>query len=72
MTAYFTFGQVHAHAFNGVTLDKDIVIEMESPDPRASMLELFGVKWSMQYDEPPNMAHFPRGIFKIQHTPINH
>jgi len=32
MKFYITFGQAHAHRFNRVTLDKDIVLEIEAVD----------------------------------------
>lgn len=59
MKAYFTFGQCHTHSYNGMTLDKDCVVEITADDPREVMHELFGVKWSMQYDDPPNRKTFP-------------
>lgn len=66
ITSWFTFGQVHTHSVNGITFDKDCVVEITAPDPREAMVEAFGVKWSMQYDRPPNLAHFPRGIIKLE------
>lgn len=64
-TSYFTFGQSHAHAVDGITYDKDCVVAITAEDPRAEMFRLFGAKWAMQYDEPPDLKHFPRGIFTI-------
>jgi hypothetical protein len=66
MKAYFTLGQAHTHSYNGITLDKDCVIEIECDEPRNKMMELFGAKWGFEYDnEPPDMQFFPRGIVKI-------
>lgn len=63
--AWFTFGQTHAHSVNGITFDKDCVVEIEAEEPRDKMFDTFGVKWAMQYDQPPDMRHFPRGIIKL-------
>lgn len=67
-TSYFTFGQCHAHAVNGITFDKDCVVEITAEDPRQTMVDTFGAKWSMQYDEmpPETLRHFPRGIIKLK------
>lgn len=65
-TAYFTFGQTHAHSVNGITWDKDCVVKITADDPSEVMFATFGVKWAMQYSEPPNMEHFPRGIFELK------
>lgn len=67
--AWFSFGWGHAHNIAGFTYDKDIIVEIESPNPRKSMFEIFGQKWSMQYDTKPDMSYFPRGIKKLKHTP---
>ena len=65
---YFTFGQSHAHAHGGNTYDKDCVVEIEAENSgcaRELMFEAFGAKWSMQYDEMPDMSFFPRGIMHL-------
>lgn len=64
-TSYFTFGQSHTHSFNGRTLDKDTVLKITADDPRLIMHSLFGAKWSMEYDSPPDMTLFPGGIVSI-------
>jgi hypothetical protein len=69
-TSYFTFGQNHAHGVAGFTYDKDIVVQIVSPDPRASMFEIFGNKWASQYDKVPDMSYYSRGIKILYHTPI--
>lgn len=68
-SSYFTFGQDHAQRLNDVTYDADCVIHIVSEDPRGTMFRSFGPKWSMQYDTPPNMKHFPRGIFEHPENP---
>lgn len=65
ITMWFTFGQSHVHSCNGVTLDKDIVIEVTAEDPAERMFELFGPKWSMSYTNKPDMSYYPRGIYKL-------
>lgn len=50
-TAWFSFGQGHAHRINGKTFDCDCLVEITSEDPRETMLETFKDKWSMEYDE---------------------
>lgn len=64
-TSYFTFGQSHAHVFNGQTLDRNTVVKITAEEPRAKMFELFGNKWSMEYDEPPDPDLFPGGIVEV-------
>jgi len=65
MTSYFTLGQDHTHRYNGTTLDCDIVVKITAEDPRALMMEYFGPEWAFQYDDEPDMRHFPRGIYEI-------
>lgn len=65
MTSYFTFGQSHFHNIEGVIFDRNVVVKINATDPRAEMFKICGPKWSMQYDEPPNMEHFPRGIIEL-------
>lgn len=66
-TSWFTFGQAHVHSVNGKTFDKDVVVEITSEDPRKKMMELFDIKWSIQYNslEEVNLEYFPKGIIKI-------
>ena len=65
--AYFTFGQNHAHTVNGFTFDKNVVVKITAPDPRAVMFETFGQKWAMQYDrlEDVKIEYYPRGIREL-------
>jgi hypothetical protein len=65
---YFSFGQSHVHSVDGFTFDKDVIVEIEAPtrgDARKIMFDTFGRKWSMQYNEKPDMGYFPRGIKAI-------
>lgn len=65
-TSFFTFGQSHVHSVNGVTFDKDIVVEITAEDPRQVMVDTFGLKWCWQHDDnPPDMKWYPRGIHKL-------
>ena len=66
ITRYYTFGFDHAHAVGGFTYDKDIVVKITAPDPRAVMLETFGRKWSMEYTEDTlDLSYYPRGIKEL-------
>jgi len=65
MIRYFTFGQGQAHHIYGTTFDPDLVIKIESEDPRKEMVAMFGQKWSMEYDEMPDMDYYPRGIYDL-------
>lgn len=64
-TCWFTFGQTHVHSVNGITFDKDCVVEITAKDARKKMFETFGDKWGMEYATHPDMRHFPRGIIKL-------
>lgn len=65
ITNYFTFGQTHIHNFHGKILDKDCVVKITAEDPRGVMFEHFDNKWAMQYNQLPDMKHFPRGVIEI-------
>jgi hypothetical protein len=66
ITRYYTFGFNHAHASGGFTYDKDIVVKITAPDPRAVMVQRFGQQWSMEYRESDlDMSWYPRGIKEI-------
>jgi hypothetical protein len=64
VTKWYTFGYGQAHHVGGVTFDPDIVVEITAPDPRVRMIELFGLRWSMEYDslEAVDMRFYPRGV----------
>lgn len=67
---YFTCGQSHAHHVNGVTWDKNSVLEVEAPNENAArerVFRLVGPKWAFCYNEQDLTAdeitqHFPNGI----------
>lgn len=65
---YVSFGQAHAHALNGVTYDKNSLMEVEAPNDLAARIDIMraiGPKWSMIYPEDALtdvLDHFPRGI----------
>lgn len=62
-----TFGFAHANAVNGFTYDKDVVVKMTAPDPRAEMLRMFGQRWSMEYRtlDELHIDLYPRGVKEI-------
>lgn len=61
-TAYFTFGQGHEHALAGKTYGRNDVVKITGADPRARMVELFGLKWAFEYETIPKMEYYPNGI----------
>jgi hypothetical protein len=65
VTRWFTFGQDHTHRYGETTLDRDIVVQITDPNPRAVMFAHFGRKWSCEYDELPDMGKYPRGVFVL-------
>lgn len=77
---YYSFGQSHVHRVDGVTLDKDSIVEIIAPDDdtgmelaRAKMFDTFGRQWSMQYDDASlDLKWFPRGVvltYDLRFTP---
>jgi hypothetical protein len=68
-TRYFSFGFGHAHAMCGKTFDKDCLVKITAPDPRAVMTQMFGREWSMEYrpeDLTPDLLEwFPRGVIDL-------
>lgn len=65
---YFTFGFNHVHTVNGITFDKDIIIEIEADNcvkARSVMFKHFNEKWGMCYYEMPDMKFYPRGIYNL-------
>lgn len=65
---YFSFGHGHVHRLNNKTFDVDCLLEIEAEDvgkARDIMFENFGPKWSMQYNDLPDMRHFPRGVMTL-------
>lgn len=68
-TSYFTLGSNHQHTVtDGDTerrLTNSVVIKITAEDPRARIFELFGPKWSMEYNEPPEMEYYSAGIYEL-------
>jgi hypothetical protein len=65
-TRYYTFGFDHAHAVNGFTYDKDVVVKITAPNPRAVMFQWFGSRWSMEYtEEDLDLSYYPRGVKEL-------
>lgn len=64
MKFYISFGQVHTHSINGVTIDKDCVVEIEADSRGAAhekaMIFFDGVFHNV-YTEP-HTEYFPRGV----------
>ena len=71
MKTYITFGQIHTHSHNGITLDKDCVGEIEAKsysEARVLAFKWFGGKFGTTYPADKIeqiMHHFPRGIIKL-------
>lgn len=68
-TAIFSFGQTHVHFVNGAMFDKNSLVRITSPDPRQTMFDTFGPKWSMQYTEEEAqkaLHYYPRGIIDLE------
>jgi hypothetical protein len=71
ITQYFTFGQNHLHRVNGKTFDCDCVVKISAENAKAcrdKMFDVFGRRWSMQYDDMPQEMldkYYPRGLFEI-------
>ena len=55
-TRWFTFGQCHAHAVDGFTYDKDVVVQITAPEPRDVMVETFGTEWSHEDPVEPTLC----------------
>ena len=73
MKVYITFGQIHVHRVNGVTLDADCVAcfnsqhDMRGP-AREQIYELLEGKFHMTYyDELPEkvLQYYPRGVVEV-------
>lgn len=68
MSVLVSFGQTHTHSINGITIDKDCIVKVES---RKRALELFGEWFCFTYtaDCPPRMEFFPRGVIDLTSSP---
>jgi hypothetical protein len=66
---YVVFGLAHTHSFEGVTLDKDAVLEVYAGSYEQACkwaFETFNNKFAKVRDgaHPPNLSLYPRGIVK--------
>lgn len=67
---YVSFGQNHTHNYNGMTLDKNCLLELEGIDYESIesyCRSMFGNKWALIYAEvelPKILKFFPDGIKK--------
>ena len=63
---YFSFGQMHTHRLNGVTLDCDGILCVEAKNSdvaRKKVFDLIGNKFAFQYtEETLKLKYFPRGV----------
>lgn len=64
-THYFSFCQMHVYRIGEHLLDKDCLVMITAENPRAEMEKNFGLAWGFQYEEKPDMQHFPRGIYNL-------
>tara|TARA_R110000787_G_scaffold16774_6_gene52589 strand:+ start:1611 stop:1847 length:237 start_codon:yes stop_codon:yes gene_type:complete len=69
-TSWFTFGWGHAHIVDERTYDKDVIVKITAEDPRARMIELFGLKWGFEYDEEPDLEHI-KDVFGKHQTLVD-
>lgn len=60
---FFTFGQDHTHPTDGRNLRNHYVriTARTSHEARNVMIAHFGIKWAMQYNEPPKAEYAPAG-----------
>lgn len=69
MKFYVSFGQAQVHSVDGVTLDKDILLEIEADsedEARRRVWKTLGPEWSMMYTEDTiKLEYFPRGTVSI-------
>lgn len=68
MKIYVTFGQVHTHRINNITIDKDCVAILNASTHkkgRELAFEYFGDKFCVTQIEMPKMKYFPCGFTEI-------
>ena len=68
ITLWFSFGQIHHHVIDGKVFDKNCLLEIiavDEAEARQMMFDLFGNKWSTQYEKLPDMTFFPRGVVTL-------
>lgn len=65
-TSFFTFGHGHFHHIKGQDFNVDRAVKIVTRhEPRDVMIAIFGVKWSMEYDEQPEERYIPQGVVTI-------
>lgn len=74
MIFYFTFGQVHTHPITDEPM-KDYWVEVhcdEMTTARRKMIEIFGLRWGLMYDEETfTPEYYPKGCYmKLGHPEI--
>jgi len=65
MATYVTFGQIHTHRINGVTLDCDTVAKVND---REHAFILFGDQFFTNYTEEQitkDMHYYPKGVVDL-------
>ena len=70
---YVTFGQIHTHRINNITIDCDCVVEYGAENAiegRKKAFEYFSDKFFTDYHDKAfneeNLKYFPRGIINIE------
>ncbi len=67
MKFYISFGQIHTHLINGMTIDKDCLVGLEAEDhmhAHMQAMDMFGPKFCFVYSKQPDMKFFPRGVIE--------
>lgn len=72
MKTYITFGQVHTHSINGITLDKDSIAAIEHDKEESGhkiAMVIFDTKFHQAVKEESLtedfLSYFPRGVIEI-------
>ncbi len=69
MKYYVSFGQIHLHRIDGITLDADCLLQITALDLQAARdraFEALGRKWFTVYtEENVDFKYFPRGAVTI-------
>jgi len=78
MKTYITFGQIHTHSINGITLDKDSVAVLEHDKEESGheiAMQLFDAKFhqavSRETVTGEFLSYFPRGLIRIGFHSLN-
>lgn len=71
MKTYISFGQAHEHVIEGLTLNRNVLLEIDGDENRAGNIAriLFGQQWSNLYPEEKVrgnvFANYPGGIVRL-------